>query len=157
MKHRVSDRSGRTNCATPNDSGSALVEFLGLTLLLFIPIVYLILTLTQLHAGKFAATSAAQSAARAFVTAENADTAHQNAIAATRIALDDQGFTDVAVSEALTVDCAAAGCFSPDSHVLIAINVPIRVPGIPFLGDGPQILTAQAEQIATTEKYRVNP
>lgn len=140
-----------------DDSGSALVEFLAVALLLLIPVIYLILTLTELHAGKYAATSAVHSAARAFVTADDVETAYQHATAATRIALDDQGFHDIAVSESLTIECAATGCFAPESHVHVVIEIPIRVPGIPFLGTGPRVLTAHAEQVAAVESFRGGP
>lgn len=138
------------------DSGSALVEFVALTVLLLIPIIYLILTLTQLHAGKYAAASAAHSAARVFVSAPDAASAHARAARAARIALDDQGFTEVRVGEALEISCAP-DCSNRVHDVAVRITIPVRVPGIPFLGAGPAILTAQDEQFASSEKFRGAP
>jgi len=139
------------------DGGSALVEFLGLAVVLLIPVVYLILTLTQLHAGKFAAASAAQSAARAFVTSQDVESAHQRASLSTRIALDDQGFSDIAVADVLAVRCEKQACLTPDSNIWVAVEIPIRVPGIPFIGNGPKIMTASAAQAATVERFRAEP
>ncbi len=139
------------------DGGSALVEFLGWAVVLLIPIVYLILTLTQLHAGKFAAASAAQGAARAFVTSQDVESAYQRASLSTRIALDDQGFNDIAVADVLAVRCERQACLTPDSHIWVAVEIPIRVPGIPLIGNGPKIMTASAAQAATVEKFRAEP
>lgn len=135
------------------DEGSALVEFLALAILLLVPIVYLILTLTQLHAGKFAAASAVQSAARVFIAAPDVATAHEHAAVATRVALDDQGFTEHAVSEVLNVECLEE-CLSPNSGVRISVSIPVQVPGIPFLAEGPTVFTATDEQFATVEQFR---
>lgn len=138
------------------DEGSALVEFLALAILLLIPIVYLILTLTQLHAGKFAAASAVQSAARVFIAAPDESSAHEHAATATRIALDDQGFTDVAVSDVLNIECSGE-CLSAGTRVHVSVSIPVHVPGIPFLAEGPTIFTAADQQLATVEQFRGEP
>lgn len=136
-----------------SEDGSALVEFLALALLLLIPVVYLILTLTQLHAGQFAASSAAQSAMRVFIAAPDSDTAHERAAAAVRIALDDQGFTDVSIPQALSIECSN-GCSNPSSRIHISVAIPVHVPGIPFLDTGPAVMTASDEQHASLEQFR---
>ncbi len=48
----------------PDDEGSAAVEFLMLTLLLLIPIVYLVLAVFTIQGASFAAAGAARDAAR---------------------------------------------------------------------------------------------
>lgn len=138
---------------SPSESGSALIEFLVLALLLLIPIVYLILTLTAVHAGKYAASSAAQSAARVFVSAPDQASAHARAAGAVRIALDDQGFTELGAGEALEISCVPS-CAHPEHHVTVRITIPVRVPGIPFLDAGPAVFTVQHEQSATSEQFR---
>lgn len=142
--------------APASDEGSALVEFLALALLLLIPIIYLVLTLTELHAGKFAAASAAQSAARVFAGSPDVKTAHQRAAAATRIALDDQGFSEVPVTQALTIHCDAV-CLESDGYVHVTVQIPISVPGIPFLDHGPAVMTVEHSQVAANERFRSQP
>lgn len=147
----------RLRAARDPECGSALVEFLALSLLLLIPIIYLILTLTRLHAGQFAAASAAHSAARVFVTADSETKARENALLATRIALNDQGFTDVAVAETLTIDCSGAACLRPNTDITFTVSIPVTVPGIPFLDEGIRVLTATESQVASTESHRSQP
>lgn len=137
-----------------SEAGSALVEFLSLTILLLLPIFYLILTITELHAGKFAAASAAQSASRAFVTASDATAAQERALAATRVALDDQGFTDISAEKVLRIACEHAACLVPDQRVEVDVEIPVQIPGIPFVGKGPQVMTATGKQTAQVERFR---
>lgn len=142
--------------ADSSEAGSALVEFLALSLLLLIPIIYLILTLTQLHAGKFAASSAAHSAARAFVSAPDTQAAYARAAGAVRVALDDQGFSDLTVADALQIACQP-DCSQREHEVVVTVTIPVRVPAIPFLERGPAVLTAQDQQIAASERFRGQP
>ena len=49
------------------DSGNAIVEFLGIALILLIPLVYLVLVLARLQAAGYAVQGAAKDAGRAYV------------------------------------------------------------------------------------------
>ena len=79
----------------PDDAGSAVIEFLAVTLLLLVPIVYLVLVLGRLQAATFAAEGAAREAGRAFTTAVGPDEGSRQAVAAVHLALSDQGFAAV--------------------------------------------------------------
>jgi hypothetical protein len=48
----------------PDDEGAAIVEFIALSLLLLVPLTYLVVTLSRIQAGAFAAEGAAHEAAR---------------------------------------------------------------------------------------------
>ena len=50
-----------------DDSGGAIVEFIAITLLLLIPVVYLVVTVARIQAGILAAEAASYEAARASV------------------------------------------------------------------------------------------
>ncbi|WP_347876309.1 TadE/TadG family type IV pilus assembly protein [Cellulosimicrobium cellulans] len=96
------------------ERGSAVVEFLGVALVLLLPVLYLVLTVGRLQAATFAVEGASREAARAFVTAQTADDGGRLAAAAVRLALDDQGFrpgTDV-----LTISCSATPCLEPGAR-----------------------------------------
>ena len=73
----VTDRPGRRDARLPSrwsdDSGNAVVEFLGLAVTLLVPLVYLVLVLGRLQAGTFAADAASRDAARAYAGAQTAD------------------------------------------------------------------------------------
>jgi hypothetical protein len=73
------------------DAGNALVEFVGLSVLLLIPLVYLILGVFSVQRSAFAATEAAREAGRAFATAPSEQQGLARARLAAALALSDQG------------------------------------------------------------------
>jgi hypothetical protein len=70
-----------------DESGNAIVEFLAVTVLLLVPLLYLVLVLARLQAATFAADSAAREAGRVYAQA----------------ATPDEG-------SALAVDCSSIPC-----------------------------------------------
>jgi len=75
-----------------SERGSAVVEFVFLTVLLLVPLFYLVMTVSRVQAGAYAASAAAREAGRAFVTAEDDGAAFRRAELAAGIAFEDQGF-----------------------------------------------------------------
>ncbi|HEX4017379.1 MAG TPA: hypothetical protein VHX15_11645 [Frankiaceae bacterium] len=76
-----------------DDEGSALIEFVGLAVLLLIPLVYLLLSVFLVQRAAFAVTQAAREAGRAYVTAPSTTAAATRAAYAARLALSSQGVT----------------------------------------------------------------
>ncbi|NTW39873.1 MAG: pilus assembly protein [Cellulomonadaceae bacterium] len=132
----------RATCAlAADDAGNAVVEFLGVALVLLVPTVYLVLVLGRLQSAAFAVDGAAREAARAFVTTEVArDRAGADgrdlpasgvrAVAATGIALADQGLDPGDAADSLTVTCSAE-CGAPGSEVTTTVEVVVDLPGVP--------------------------
>ncbi|WP_250443929.1 pilus assembly protein [Actinotalea sp. C106] len=113
-----------------HESGSAVVEFLGVSLLLLVPVVYLVIVLAQLQAASFAVDGAAREAARAYTTAQDADGAHDRAVSAVALALGDQGLDPAAAAGAVGVVCSAT-CLAPGSDVTVTVEVEVPLPGVP--------------------------
>lgn len=113
------------------DEGSALVEFLGVTLVLLVPVVYLVLVLGRVQAATFAVDAAAREAARAVVTSAGDRTgtgADERVAAAVGLALADQGLRDAPTA----VDVACAGeCLAPGTSVTVTVSVDVALPGVP--------------------------
>lgn len=85
------------------DDGTAVVEFVYLTVLLMVPVVYILLAVFDVQRAAFGVTEAARQAGRTYVTS-GCD--RGRADAAARLALRDQGITSASVR----VDrCPAAG------------------------------------------------
>jgi hypothetical protein len=137
------------------DEGSSVVEFLGLSLVLLVPLVYLVLVLGRIEAATFAAEGAAREAARAYVVAAGADQGTERAVAAVGIALRDQGFDDDP-AQALTLTCSSAVCLEPGSDVAARIDVQVPLPFVPgFLRDVvPLEVPVSAERVAPVDDYR---
>ena len=137
------------------DEGSSIIEFLGLAVVLLIPLVYLVLTLGRLEAATFAAEGAARDAARTFVVADGSDEGTQRAIAAVGIALRDQGFDDDP-AQVLTLTCSTSPCLAPGSDVAARVDVRVPLPFVPtFVRDVvPLELPVSAERVAPVDTYR---
>ncbi|MCP2262951.1 pilus assembly protein [Promicromonospora thailandica] len=112
-----------------DERGSAMVEFLGATLILLVPLVYLVVTLGRVQAGAFAAEGAAREAVRAMVSAESSATGAARADLAVGIALADQGFARE--DGTLTLECSAAPCLKPGGTVGAVVRVEVSLPLVP--------------------------
>jgi Flp pilus assembly protein TadG len=115
------------------ERGSAVVEFIGTTVLLLLPLIYLVLTVGRLQAGAFAVDGGAREAARAVVTATSSDAAPDRARTAVALALADQGFDpDSALTDgAVRVECSADPCLTPGATVAATVRVAVPLPFIP--------------------------
>lgn len=138
----------------PHEDGSAAVEFLAGTLLLLIPIVYLILTFASVQAATYAAESAARETGRIYSRASSLGAAETRAATATRLIFLDHGF-DPASDYRVTVACAASPCLTPGAGVHVRVEVNVRLPLVPdFLtGALPTSLRLSAEAFANIDRF----
>ena len=148
-------RSAVARARVCDDSGNAVVEFLGLALVLMVPLVYLVLVLGRLEAASFAAEGAAREAARAYVVADTLDEGASRAAAAAGIALRDQGFEDDPL-DALTLRCSSTPCLEPGSDVAARIDIAVPLPFVPgFVRHVvPLEVPVSAERVAPVDAYR---
>lgn len=139
-----------------DDRGTATLEFIGVTLMLIVPLLAIILAVGRVQAAGFAAQTAAREAARAMLTADSSTIGRDRAIAAVSLALADQGFDDVDPREALQVACSASPCLTPGAEVEMRVSIPVELPFVPsFMEDAiPSIVTVQASQIEQVDDYR---
>lgn len=117
--------------------GSALVEVTWLTILLLVPLVYLVLSVFEVQRAAFGVTTASRAAGRAFVLAPDSVTGQARALQAADVALGDQ---DLHLSEAdLAITCEPDPdlCLQPGSVVVVALDLRVPLPLVPdFLGGG---------------------
>jgi Na+-transporting methylmalonyl-CoA/oxaloacetate decarboxylase gamma subunit len=135
------------------ERGNAVVEFLGVALVLLLPLLYLVLTVGRVQAATFAVEGAAREAARAFVTAPSSAEARSRAGAAVALALDDQGFRDPA--EALTLACSTTPCLEPGGEVAAHVRLDVPLPLVPaFARDVvPLSVPVEARFVAAVDEY----
>lgn len=137
------------------DDGSALVEFLGVTLVLLVPVAYLVLVLGRVQAATFAVEGAAREAARAFVLADDADEGVARATTAVGVAFTDQGFDDDP-SAALRLRCSDEPCLTPGAEVVATVEVLVPLPFVPASVRDvvPLEVPVSAERVAPVDQYR---
>lgn len=114
---------------TREEDGTATIEFIWLTLLLLMPLVYLLIAVFDTQRAAFGVSTASRSAARAFLQADGAAAGEQRARQAARVALADQGLDDADI----TVTClpTPAACFEPGSSVRVVVRVTQPLPLTP--------------------------
>lgn len=135
---------------TEPERGSAIIEFIGLSVLLAIPLMYLMLAISMVQASNLAAVAAADQAARivsnSTVSAEtgtpNATQSATGERAEHAIADVMNGYGIAPENASLNIECSGP-CPGPGS--LITAHVEVRVP-LPFVPDGVQgIVKTHAE------------
>lgn len=153
---RLRDRVHRVTAGA--DAGSALVEFLGVTLLLLVPTVYLVLTLARVEAAAFAAEGAAREAGRIIAAAETMDDALVGTYQAVEVAFSDQG-VDVDPADAVAVTCSADPCLSPGAYVHVEVAATVDLPLLPDAVAEATRSHVRIEASATTgiDRFRERP
>lgn len=133
------------------EAGSAVVEFLGIGLILLLPLVYLVLVLAELQGATFAAEAAAREAGRILAADPSA---RDRAAAAVNLALADQG-VDAVAAEALTISCGSGGCAEPGERIGIEVAVAVPLPMVPaFLNDSvPAQVPVVASHVAVVDRF----
>lgn len=112
------------------DRGSAVIEFLGVSLLLFVPTVYLVLTLARVEAAAFAAEGAARDVGRVLAAADSMEDGLQAAHHTVEIAFADQGLA-VDPAEVLEVSCSTEPCLSPGGYIHVEVAAAVALPVLP--------------------------
>ena len=147
--------SPRNPCDRLAQHGSGLVEVIWLSLILLIPLVYLLLTLVTVQRSAYGVTEAARAAGRAYVLAPDPATGRSRAYAAAALAMRDQGI--VLPARDLTIVChpTPMSCLQPGSTVEVRIRYDARLPLLPrFLGQNPASIAVAARHVEPYGSYR---
>ncbi|MGY4645693.1 pilus assembly protein [Cellulomonas sp. URHB0016] len=141
--------------AGDGEEGNGILEFLGLSVVLLVPIVYLTLVLGRVQAATFAAEGAAREAARTYVTSDSEAVGAQRAVASVGLALRDQSFDDDA-AEALTLTCSATPCLVPGGRVRARVEILVPLPFVPEFVRGaiPLEVPVSADRVAAVDVFR---
>jgi hypothetical protein len=120
------------------EAGSALVEFVFIALVVFVPLIYLIAGFSAVQRGVFASTEAAREAGRAIGTAPDVPSGLAQAERAAQLAVEDQSVhaTDLRVAYAPDgASCDAAGSYTPTltpgERFSVCVTVTVRIPLLP--------------------------
>lgn len=137
-----------------DDDGSASLEFITAGLVLLLPLVYLVLTMSSIQAGAFAVEGAARQAARVYV--QSPSVAHANAAAgrAVEFALADYGLDTDAVT--VTVSCRPnpTQCLQRRGFVTVVVTTTVALPLAPPVLDLDAPLSVPISSTATQQVSR---
>lgn len=125
------------------ESGEATVEFVGITMMLLIPLVYLILAVFQIQSGLYAAEAGAAEAAR--ILTLHPETGVSAANLAVQMAAGDQGLP--AEKAQYSLECLTGSCPAASSRgiIRVSLQVPLPLVGTMLQDSFPASLTLNAE------------
>lgn len=127
------------------EEGNAVVEFIGWSVILVAPVLYLVVALAQIQATTFAVASAADAASRV-LEVDDSPYAMDNAQLAMQLSLSDQGI-DADPSGSLSVTCAH-GC-ARGQAAMVEVSVGVDLPGFASLGIGRDVVVVDTERSIT--------
>jgi hypothetical protein len=139
------------------ERGSALVEFVFIAVVVFVPLIYIVAGFSAVQRGVFASTAAAREAGRAMGTAPDPVTGRARAERAAQLAVEDQSVqaTDVRLEYAAPgADCGAAGSYTPTltpgEEFSVCVTVTVRIPLLPDFIDAN---TATGQFVVERDRY----
>ena len=137
------------------ERGTALVEVTWLSILLLVPLVYVVLSVFQVQRSAFAVSAATRAAGRAFTLAPSQGEGLERARAAAAVALEDQGLDLTHASLAMDCDPAPRDCLSPGSVIHVRMVYPVPLPLVPdALGGGTPSIRVDAEHSVPYGSFR---
>jgi Flp pilus assembly protein TadG len=140
---------------TGSDEGTATIEFTFLSVLLLVPLVYVVLSASQVQRTAYAASEAARDAGRAYVRADTAEDGERQAYAAARLAFRDQGLELDA--DAVRITCSADPCLTPGARVTVSIRTQAALPGVPAIGRAAASIAVSAQHVEVVDAFREAP
>ncbi len=136
-----------------DESGSALVEFVWLALLLLVPLVYILLAVFDVQRASFGAAAASRAAGRAYALASTDAAGLLDARAAAGVALADQGI-DAPVDVAISCE-PAPPCHVRGRTITVRLSSRVVLPLVPTaLGGGAPSFAISAEHRVPIGRYR---
>lgn len=141
------------------EDGSAPLEFVTVGLLLLVPLVYLVLTLSALQGAALAAEGVARHGARVFVQARSTQEATSRLERAVAVGLADYGISPQAAT--ITVSCFPdpGDCLARQGRVAVTVRIAVPLPLLPAAispTTGAEV-PVQARAVQTVSTFRPNP
>jgi Flp pilus assembly protein TadG len=135
-----------------SEDGSAAIEFIGLSVVLLLPVVYVLLTVFQLQRAAFGVSQAAREAGRAYATASSSGEASDRAREAADLAVHDQG-----VDGSPAVSYSSSPSLQPGARFTVRVDMDVPLPYAghgKFLGLIPATVGVHSSYTVVIDEYR---
>lgn len=140
---------------TRSQQGTAIVELVWLAVLLLVPMLYVVLAVFETQRTAYAASVAARSASRAFVTAPDQSSGYARARMAARLAFADQGVEHPHLSLVISCRPTPGACLTPGSVVSAQVHSAAELPLVPHaLGDNTPSISVEAVHRSPYGRFR---
>ena len=139
----------------PDDRGSAIVELVWLGILLLVPLLWIVLAVSQVQQGAFGVTAAARAAGRAYALAPDDAAGKRAAEEVARRALADQGLEDAPLRVIVTCTPYPHDCHNGTSVITVRIESSVELPLLPdALGGGQPRFALDATHTVPIGRYQ---
>lgn len=146
---QVVSRAGR------DQRGSGLVELVWLSLVLLLPLLWIVLAVFEVQRGSFGVSGATRAAARAYALAPDDRTGQARAEQVARQVLADQGLADVPLRVRITCTPYPGSCHRGTSVITVRIDSAVTLPLLPdVLGSGAPTFRLSAAESVPIGRYR---
>jgi hypothetical protein len=137
-----------------DDSGTASLEFITAGLVLLVPLVYLVLTMSVLQGAALAVEGASRQAARVFVTAPTVAEAQDDARTGVDFALADYGLDTADVDMRVSCSPNPGACLTRRGFVTVEVSTRVTLPLVPPVLDLDVGLSLPISSTATQQVSR---
>ena len=135
--------------------GSAIVELVWLGILLLVPLLWIVLSVSQVQQGAFGVSAAARAAGRAYALAPDDASGKQAAEEVARRALADQGLDDSPLRVTVTCTPYPHDCHNGTSVITVRIRSNVVLPLLPdALGSGRPTFALDASHTVPIGRYQ---
>jgi len=145
-------RGGALRECFSDQRGSASLEFITVGMVMLIPLVYLVLTISAIQAGALAAEGAARQAARVFVQATTLNNAEDAAARAVEFALDNHRVDSSVANISITCAPNPHDCLARRSFVTVQVSIVVNLPLTPPVVSGTFPLQVPLDASATQQR-----
>ena len=138
-----------------DERGTALVEVTWLSILLLVPLVYVVLAVFEVQRSAFAVDAATRAAGRAYSLAPTEAVGSAHARAAAGVALRDQGLRSDRGS--MRVSCAPVphDCLAPGAVIRVRMSYQVALPLMPSaLGGNTPSVRVEADHLVPYGTFR---
>jgi Flp pilus assembly protein TadG len=137
------------------DRGTAIVELVWLGILLLVPLLWIVMSVSQVQQGAFGVTAAARAAGRAYALAPDDASGHDAAEDVARRALSDQGLDDAPLQVTITCTPYPHDCHNGTSVITVRIRSSVELPLLPdMLGGGEPRFALTATHTVPIGRYQ---
>jgi Flp pilus assembly protein TadG len=137
-----------------DDSGSASLEFITAGLILLVPMVYLILSVSAIQAASLSVEGASRQAARVFVQGKSLKDARVSAQLAVEFALSDYGLDPDQVTVTISCTPHPSQCLTRRGFVTVTVSASVPLPLSPPALDMKAPLSVPLRATATQQVSR---
>jgi hypothetical protein len=137
------------------EHGTAIVELVWLGILLLVPLLWIVLSVSEVQQGAFGVTAAARSAGRAYALAPDDQSGQRAAEEVAQRALADHGLEDAPLRVTVTCTPYPHDCHNGTSVITVRISSSVELPLLPdALGGGAPRFALDATHTVPVGRYQ---